>query len=119
MKAFTAYTAGCFSPNGTSIQEDGTIRHKQNLTYLNWLRRKRGLFGRLAEIECRDANPTLVQTFIMSSWAQRSHCMLATKMSNLRCWKPMEVCKVLFQICQHHLPQESLHGLHPGNPWHD
>lgn len=39
-----------------------THTHTQNLTYLNWLRRKRGLFGRLAEIECRDANPTLVQT---------------------------------------------------------
>ena len=30
------------------------------LTNLNWLRRKRGLFGWLAEIECGDANPTLV-----------------------------------------------------------
>ena len=37
MKAFTAYTAGCFSPNGTSIEEDGTIRHKQNLTYISQL----------------------------------------------------------------------------------
>ena len=43
-------------------EEDGTIWHIQKLTNLNWLRRKRGLFGWLAEIECGDANPTLVQT---------------------------------------------------------